>query len=39
MSMHGPPKRLPPAYRPEYIDTKSALKIIEEALRAVKRID
>jgi len=28
-----------PAYRPEYIDTKPALKIIEEALRAAKKID
>jgi len=39
MSMHGLPKRLPPAYRPEYIDTKPALKIIEETLRAAKKID
>jgi hypothetical protein len=28
-----------PAYRPEYSDTKPVLKIIEEALRAAKKID
>jgi ABC-type glycerol-3-phosphate transport system substrate-binding protein len=28
-----------PTYRPEYIDTKPVLKIIEEALRGAKKID
>ena len=28
-----------PAYRPEYIDTKPALKVIEDAMRSVKKAE